>query len=60
MTFAVGMGALVAGNLTLLLSGAQPFAVFAACCFLGVHWAVIQVRCCSLEGDQAVFLPSKC
>ncbi|KAG2483605.1 hypothetical protein HYH03_017547 [Edaphochlamys debaryana] len=41
-TFAVGIGALIAGDLVLLLSGPHPMALFAACAFLGVHWAVIQ------------------
>jgi len=44
VTFAVGMGALILGNLTLLLSGTYPLAVFGSLLFLGVHWAVIQVR----------------
>ncbi len=43
MTFAVGIGALIAGDLVLLLSGPHPLALFASCLFLGVHWAVIQV-----------------
>ncbi|KAJ9511420.1 hypothetical protein QJQ45_029925 [Haematococcus lacustris] len=42
VTFAVGMTALILGNLTLLMSGAHPHAVFLACAFLGVHWGVIQ------------------
>lgn len=42
VTFGVGMSALVAGHLTMLLSGTYPMAVFAACAFLGVHWAVFQ------------------
>ncbi|GLI69735.1 hypothetical protein VaNZ11_014411, partial [Volvox africanus] len=41
-TFAVGIGALIAGDLVLLLSGPHPLALFASCLFLGVHWAVIQ------------------
>eukprot|EP00878_Enallax_costatus_P019413 GHUV01020483.1.p1 GENE.GHUV01020483.1~~GHUV01020483.1.p1 ORF type:complete len:614 (+),score=191.77 GHUV01020483.1:715-2556(+) len=41
-TFALGMAALVAGDLVLLFSGAWPAAVFAACGFWGVHWAVVQ------------------
>ncbi|KAG2431419.1 hypothetical protein HXX76_009434 [Chlamydomonas incerta] len=41
-TFAVGISALIAGDLVLLLSGPHPMALFAACAFLGVHWAVIQ------------------
>ncbi|KXZ45371.1 hypothetical protein GPECTOR_55g277 [Gonium pectorale] len=41
-TFAVGIGSLIAGDLVLLLSGPHPMALFAACAFLGVHWAVIQ------------------
>ena len=44
VTFAVGMGALILGDLTLLMSGTYPMAVFGALLFLGVHWAVIQVR----------------
>lgn len=46
-TFAVGMGALVAGNLVLLASTTQPWAVYASCLFLGMHWAVIQVGGCA-------------
>lgn len=41
-TFALGMASLVAGDLVLLLSGSWPYAVFAACGFWGVHWAVVQ------------------
>ncbi|PNG99070.1 hypothetical protein TSOC_015157, partial [Tetrabaena socialis] len=41
-TLAVGVGALIAGDLVLLLSGPHPMALFASCIFLGVHWAVIQ------------------
>lgn len=41
-TFALGMASLVAGDLVLLLSGNWPYAVFAACGFWGVHWAVVQ------------------
>ncbi|GIL92503.1 hypothetical protein Vretimale_19328 [Volvox reticuliferus] len=41
-TLAVGIGGLIAGDLVLLLSGPHPLALFAACLFLGVHWAVIQ------------------
>ncbi|KAI8472200.1 MAG: major facilitator superfamily domain-containing protein [Monoraphidium minutum] len=42
MTFALGMAALIAGDLVLLTSGAWPPAVFVACIFWGVHWAVVQ------------------
>lgn len=42
MTFALGMAALIAGDLVLLASGAWPPAVFVACVFWGVHWAVVQ------------------
>lgn len=41
-TFGLGMASLVAGDLILLLSGSWPYAVFAACGFWGVHWAVVQ------------------
>lgn len=41
-TFALGMASLVAGDLVLLMSGGWPAAVFVACCFWGVHWAVVQ------------------
>jgi MFS family permease len=41
-TFAVGMLALAAGDLVLLLSGVWPPAVFAACVLWGAHWAVVQ------------------
>ncbi|GFR42907.1 hypothetical protein Agub_g3903 [Astrephomene gubernaculifera] len=41
-TFAVGISALIAGDLVLLAAGSHPLALFAACGFLGVHWAVIQ------------------
>lgn len=41
-TFALGMAALVAGDVVLLFSGAWPAAVFVACGFWGVHWAVVQ------------------
>lgn len=41
-TFALGMSALVAGNLVLLFSGTWPAAVFVACGLWGVHWAVVQ------------------
>jgi len=41
-TFALGMASLVAGDLVLLLSGQWPAAVFVACGFWGVHWAVVQ------------------
>ena len=41
-TFALGMAALLAGDLVLLLSGAWPPAVFVACVLWGVHWAVVQ------------------
>ncbi len=41
-TFALGMSALIAGNLVLMLSGTHPMAVFVSCLFLGVHCAVIQ------------------
>ncbi len=37
------MGALVLGDLVLLLSGPHPLAVFAACVLLGAHWGVLQV-----------------
>jgi hypothetical protein len=42
------MGALILGDLTLLLSGSHPIAVFGACLFLGLHWGVLQVgvSCC--------------
>jgi len=43
VTFAVGMGALILGDLTLLLSSSYPMALFASLVFFGVHWAVIQV-----------------
>eukprot|EP00200_Dunaliella_tertiolecta_P009812 CAMPEP_0202370656 /NCGR_PEP_ID=MMETSP1127-20130417/2221_1 /ASSEMBLY_ACC=CAM_ASM_000462 /TAXON_ID=3047 /ORGANISM="Dunaliella tertiolecta, Strain CCMP1320" /LENGTH=790 /DNA_ID=CAMNT_0048966661 /DNA_START=102 /DNA_END=2474 /DNA_ORIENTATION=- len=42
VTFGVGMGALILGDLTLLMSGAHPMALFCSLLFLGVHWAVIQ------------------
>jgi hypothetical protein len=42
MTFALGMGALIAADLVLLTSGAWPPAVFAACLLWGVHVAVVQ------------------
>jgi len=42
MTFALGMAALIAGDLVLLASGVWPPAVFVACVFWGVHWAVVQ------------------
>jgi hypothetical protein len=41
-TFALGMASLVAGDLVLLFSGQWPAAVFVACGFWGVHWAVVQ------------------
>jgi MFS family permease len=41
-TFGLGMAALVAGDLVLLTSSAWPPAVFVACAFWGVHWAVVQ------------------
>jgi MFS family permease len=41
-TFAVGMAALVLGNLTLLMSSTHPWAVFASTLFIGLHYAVIQ------------------
>eukprot|EP00879_Flechtneria_rotunda_P022252 GHRR01023478.1.p1 GENE.GHRR01023478.1~~GHRR01023478.1.p1 ORF type:complete len:398 (+),score=170.40 GHRR01023478.1:199-1392(+) len=41
-TFALGMASLVAGDLVLLASGSWPAAVFLACGFWGVHWAVVQ------------------
>ncbi|WIA38563.1 hypothetical protein OEZ86_001878 [Tetradesmus obliquus] len=41
-TFALGMAALVAGDLVLLFSGQWPWAVFVACGFWGAHWAVVQ------------------
>lgn len=44
MTFAVGISALIAGDLVLMFSGSHPASVYLACAFLGVHWAVIQVR----------------
>ena len=37
------MGALILGDLTLLMSGTHPIALFCSLLFLGVHWAVIQV-----------------
>lgn len=42
VTFSVGMASLVLGDLVLLQSGAQPWAVFAACVCWGVHWSVLQ------------------
>eukprot|EP00775_Hariotina_reticulata_P013132 gene13132-13262_t len=42
MTFTLGMASLVAGDLVLLCSGTWPAAVFVACGFWGVHWAVVQ------------------
>ena len=42
LTFALGMASLIAGDLILLLSGSWPHAVFVACLFWGVHWAVVQ------------------
>jgi MFS family permease len=42
VTFGLGMASLVAGNLVLLLSTAWPPAVFVACGFWVVHWAVVQ------------------
>jgi hypothetical protein len=44
VTFAVGMAALIAGNLMLMFSGVHPWTVFGACSLLGVHWAIIQAR----------------
>eukprot|EP00798_Chlamydomonas_sp_ICE-L_P021254 gene21254-28171_t len=41
-TFAVGVGALVMGNLTLLASATYPYAVFVSLFFLGAHWAIVQ------------------
>jgi hypothetical protein len=41
-TFALGMASLMAGDLVLLFSGQWPWAVFVACGFWGVHWAVVQ------------------
>jgi hypothetical protein len=41
-TFALGMAALIAGDLVLLASGAWPPAVFVACVLWGAHWAVVQ------------------
>lgn len=41
-TFAVGMAALIVGDLILLASSQYPMAVFLACIFWGIHWAVVQ------------------
>ena len=42
MTFALGMGALIAGDLVLCASALWPPAVFVACLFWGAHVAVAQ------------------
>jgi MFS family permease len=42
VTFALGMASLVLGDLVLLQSGSQPWAVFVACICWGVHWSVLQ------------------
>jgi MFS family permease len=42
LTLAAGLASLAAGDVVMLASGVWPPAVFIACLFWGVHWAVVQ------------------